>query len=66
MAISAELLKRMQVSPSIVSRMIRWGWIDSLGNPKRWFDHQRSNHNAMFEEPRERKQRKKPFQKSNT
>jgi len=58
-----EQMKARFISPSIFDRAVRWGLIDQSGNSRQWSDHQRPNHNAQFEEPRERKQGKKKFVK---
>jgi hypothetical protein len=50
-------------SQGILNKMLRWGWCDSLGRPKEWYQHQRPNHDAQFEEPRERKAGPKKFTK---
>lgn len=48
-------------SPSLKNKMLRWGWLSPKGYPLQWKDHQRPNHNDQFDEPRERKQRRKKF-----
>ena len=53
----------LSITPSIYERLVRWGWIDVPGRAKRWYDHQREDHNAQFEEPRERKVGPKKFTK---
>lgn len=62
---TAQQMVGMSITPSVFDRLVRWGWIDYAGRAKRWFEHQRENHNAQFEEPRERKQGKKKFVKGN-
>lgn len=59
-----EQMKSSFIKPEIFDRMVRWGWIDLAGRAKRWYDHQRENHNTQFEEPRERKAGKKKFVKA--
>lgn len=57
-------MRDLNITPSGFDRLVRLGWIDLAGRAKKWFDHQRDNHNAQFEEPRERKSKgKKKFVK---
>jgi hypothetical protein len=58
-----EELKKLFISPSIFVRMQRWGWVTPSGVSLEWWQHQRYNHNDQFDEPRERKPRKKKFVK---
>jgi hypothetical protein len=61
---TTEQMKASFVTPGSFDRLVRWGWVDLAGRAKRWYDHQRDNHNAQFEEPRERKAGKKKFVKA--
>ena len=45
------------------NKLLRWGWVDSAARAKEWFNWQRPNHDAQFEEPRERKAGPKKFTK---
>lgn len=56
-------MQGLLIKPEVFDRMVRWGWVDGEGRAKRWHDHQRPNHDAQFEEPRERKAGKKKFVK---
>ena len=56
-------LKALFISPSIFDRMVRFGWVDSAGRSKVWFDFQRVNHDSQFAEERERKAGPKKFVK---
>jgi hypothetical protein len=58
-----EQMKARSITPSIFDRAVRWGLLDPNGNSRQWSDHQRVNHNAQFEEPRERKAGPKKFKK---
>ena len=58
--------KGLFITPSIFARMKRWGWCDYAGRPMRWFDHQKPDHNNQFEEPRERKTKRKFVKRSRT
>lgn len=58
-----EQMKARFITPGSFDKLVRWGMIDSFGNSMRWHDWQKTNHNAQFEEPRERKQGKKKFTK---
>jgi hypothetical protein len=60
---TTEQLKDMSITQRGFDQMIRWGWVDGEGRAKRWYDHQRPNHDTQFEEPRERKAGKKKFVK---
>ena len=59
-----EQMKARFITPGSFDKLVRWGMIDSFGNSKRWFDWQKENHNAQYEEARERKQGKKKFVKA--
>lgn len=61
MRLPAEQLRQLNITPSIFDRLVRWGWVDWAGRSKQWFDHQRPNHNAQFEEMRERKPKRVRF-----
>ena len=52
---TTQQMEGMSITPSCFDRLVRWGWIDLAGRAKRWFDWQRENHNAQFEEPGEQK-----------
>lgn len=61
---TTEQMKSNGISPNVFDKLVRWGWVDFSGRAKRWFDHQRENHDTSFEEPRERKNKgKKKFVK---
>lgn len=51
------------ISQSILARMKKWGWLDFKGYSVQWYSHQRPNHDAQFQEPREPKAGKKKFVK---
>jgi hypothetical protein len=61
MRLASDQLKKLSISSSIFDRLVRWGWVDFAGRSKQWFDHQRFNHDAQFEEVRERKPKKQKF-----
>lgn len=56
-------LRDLRITPRTFDSMVRRGWVDGEGRAKRWYDHQRADHDAQFEEPRERKAGKKKFVK---
>lgn len=58
-----EQMKAMSITPGSFDKLTRFGLIDYNGRSMEWHQHQRPNHNAQFEEPRERKQGKKKFVK---
>lgn len=63
MSLNEVQLKALFISPSIFTRMQKWGWVDSAGRSKEWFNWQRPNHDQQFAEERERKAGPKKFSK---
>ena len=60
---TAEQMRALSITPGSFDKLARLGLIDYNGRSMEWHQHQRLNHNAQFEEARERKPGKKKFVK---